>query len=116
VKKNSSVVYSTDPDYQSTCPACLERMNACRCAPKPGSFRNPNPVEIRRETKGRGGKAVTVVMQAGGDLKGVLKDLQKLCGVGGTVKQKTIELQGDHRDKAKGYFEGKGRKVKFTGG
>jgi hypothetical protein len=69
VKKNSSVVYSTDPDYQSTCPACLERMNACRCAPKSGSFRNPNPVEIRRETKGRGGKAVTVVMQAGGDLK-----------------------------------------------
>ena len=115
-KKNRDLVYSTDPDYEPSCPNCYMKISECICERRTGSFQSPDTIEIRREVKGRGGKSVTVINKVGGDLKVTLKTLQKLCGVGGTVKQKTIELQGDHREKVKIYFESEGRKVKFTGG
>ena len=118
-KKKGGLVYSTDPNYEAKCQTCFMKMSECICkvpAPQAGKFQSPDTVEIRREVKGRGGKSVIVINKVGGDLKATLKELQKLCGVGGTVKQKSIELQGDHREKVKSWFEKQGRKVKFTGG
>ena len=118
-KKNRNLVYSTDPDYEPKCPKCYMKMSECICKETTspvGKFQSPDTVEIRREVKGRGGKSVIVINKVGGDLKVTLKELQKICGVGGTVKQRSIELQGDHREKIKSYFEKQGRKVKFTGG
>lgn len=71
-----------------------------------------NRVKVRREVAGRRGKAVTTVSgvpleEAG--LKALAAKLKKRCGVGGSVKDGVIELQGDHRDvvvevlKAEGY-------------
>jgi len=69
-------------------------------------------VKVRRETSGRRGKAVTTVADVplGDDgLKDLAGRLKKRCGVGGSVKDGVIELQGDHRDavlevlKADGY-------------
>jgi translation initiation factor 1 len=69
-------------------------------------------VKVRRETSGRRGKAVTTVADVPLDDDGVRElagRLKKRCGVGGSVKDGVIELQGDHRDvvlevlKADGY-------------
>jgi translation initiation factor 1 len=56
---------------------------------------------VSRETKGRGGKAVSVVHGlpvAGEALKTLATTLKKRCGSGGTVRDGRIEIQGDHRD------------------
>jgi translation initiation factor 1 len=58
-------------------------------------------VKVRRETSGRRGKAVTTVAGVPLDddgLKDLAGRLKKRCGVGGSVKDGVIELQGDHRD------------------
>jgi translation initiation factor 1 len=69
-------------------------------------------VKVRRETSGRRGKAVTTVAGVPLDddgLRELAGRLKKRCGVGGSVKDGVIELQGDHRDvvlevlKADGY-------------
>jgi translation initiation factor 1 len=69
-------------------------------------------VKVRRETSGRRGKAVTTVSGvplADDGLRELAGRLKKRCGVGGSVKDGVIELQGDHRDavletlKADGY-------------
>jgi len=57
-------------------------------------------VKLRLETKGRGGKAVTVLdgLPRNTDiLEGLGKELKKLLGTGGTAGEGLIELQGDHR-------------------
>ena len=58
-------------------------------------------VKVRRETSGRRGKPVTTVSGVPLDddgLKELAGRLKKRCGVGGSVKDGVIELQGDHRD------------------
>jgi translation initiation factor 1 len=58
-------------------------------------------VKIRRETSGRRGKAVTTVSGvplADDGLRELAGRLKRRCGVGGSVKDGVIELQGDHRD------------------
>jgi translation initiation factor 1 len=58
-------------------------------------------VKVRRETAGRRGKAVTTVADVPLEDEGLRElagRLKKRCGVGGSVKDGVIELQGDHRD------------------
>jgi translation initiation factor 1 len=58
-------------------------------------------VKVKRETSGRRGKAVTTVHDVPLDdagLKELAGRLKKRCGVGGSVKDGVVELQGDHRD------------------
>jgi translation initiation factor 1 len=93
------------------------KISQCICEKRENSAGgNTETIEVRREKKGRGGKSVTVIYKVKGDKKKTLKELQKLCGVGGTVKNGAIELQGEQRDRVRSYFEGQGIKVKFTGG
>ncbi len=57
-------------------------------------------VRVRRETSGRRGKAVTTVYDVPLDdagLKELAGRLKTRCGVGGSVKDGVVELQGDHR-------------------
>lgn len=56
-------------------------------------------VKLRFEKKGRGGKGVTVLYDISGveDLQEFAKDLKQKTGSGGTVKDETIEIQGDKR-------------------
>lgn len=74
---------------------------------------------IQRETKGRGGKIVTVIRNlqlTGEDLKSLAAQLKQTCGTGGTVKDGVIEIQGDHREKVAAKLRSLGFKTKFTGG
>ena len=76
-------------------------------------------VRIRRETGGRGGKTVTAVHGVQGteaELKELCKELKRLCGVGGAVKDFVIEIQGDQRDRIEAFLSGKGMTVKRAGG
>jgi len=57
-------------------------------------------VKVRREVAGRRGKAVTTISGVPVDdagLKALAGRLKKRCGVGGSVKEGVIEIQGDHR-------------------
>ena len=59
-------------------------------------------VRVGRETSGRSGKGVSVITGlplAGEELEALATRLKKLCGAGGAVKDGTIEVQGDHRDR-----------------
>ncbi len=77
-------------------------------------------VDIVRQTAHRGGKAVTVVKNFTGiglpEKKELAKKIQKACGVGGTVKDGCIEIQGDKREEAKRILEEEGFQPVFAGG
>jgi len=85
---------------------------------------NPAPkgdgiVRVGRETKGRKGKGMTIItgipLHPEG-LKNLAKQLKQKCGTGGTVKARTIEIQGDHRDLLIAELQSMGYIVKKSGG
>ncbi|WP_162064103.1 stress response translation initiation inhibitor YciH [Vibrio taketomensis] len=76
-------------------------------------------VRIQKQTKGRKGKGVSIVTGLDMDdvqLKLLAAELKKVCGCGGAIKDGTIEIQGDARDKIKVHLEKKGHTVKLAGG
>jgi translation initiation factor 1 len=76
-------------------------------------------VKVRRETSGRRGKAVTTVSDVPLDddgLRELAGRLKKRCGVGGSVKDGVIELQGDHRDAVVEVLRADGYDVVLAGG
>jgi len=74
-------------------------------------------IRIRRESKGRGGKTVSVVEGIPStQQKPISKLLKSSCATGGAIKNGAIEIQGDHRDTIKKQLEKKGFTVKFSGG
>ena len=76
-------------------------------------------LELHRETKGRGGKAVVIVRNFIGsddDLSDLGKKLKAHCGTGGSAKDGEIIIQGDQRDKVDAFLKGKGYKTKRVGG
>jgi len=106
-RKNSQLVYSTNPDLKDNIDT---DQNEAGTTPS-----RQQTVYIERDRKKRAGKVVTVISGVTGDLKPLLKELQKLCGSGGTAKAGQIEIQGDHREKIAEHFRQKGYKVKFIG-
>ena len=81
---------------------------------------NRGRVDIVRQTAHRGGKAVTVAKNFIGiglaEKQQLAKKIQKACGVGGTVKDGCIEIQGDKRDEVKRILTEAGFKPVFAGG
>ena len=113
----SRLVYSTDSGR--LCPQCHRPVTERVCGKDRPASAGDGIVRIRRETKGRGGKAVTVidgVPLAEGELKALAKALKQRCGVGGSVKSHTIEIQGDQRELLKQELEARGFQVKLSGG
>ena len=111
-------VYSTDRGR--LCPDCGSVIADCRCKLlKAQAPAGDGVVRLRRETKGRGGKAVTVVTGLPGDatqLKQMAKRIKQRCGVGGAVKDGSLEVQGDQREAIRELLEGDGFTVKLAGG
>jgi translation initiation factor 1 len=77
-------------------------------------------VDIVRQTAHRGGKAVTVARNFTGisltEKQDLAKKMQKACGVGGTVKDGCIEIQGDKREEMKRILTEAGFQPVFAGG
>lgn len=116
-KNNGGLVYSTDRGR--LCPQCLRPVADCVCGKARPAATGDGIARIRRETKGRGGKAVTVIEGlplAPDALKIVAKKLKQICGVGGAVKDNAIEIQGDQRDNCKKALEAMGHPCKLAGG
>jgi translation initiation factor 1 len=114
---NGGLVYSTDAGRM--CPGCRRPIAECACktavAPPTDGV-----VRVFFETKGRGGKGVTVVRGLGladPQLAAIGKKLKAACGVGGTAKDGVVELQGDHRERVLALLPTLGfRNVKKAGG
>jgi len=92
-------------------------------ADKPSLIKSLPPQQqsayLHRETKGRGGKTVTLVKNlvlSPEDMKALAKKLKATCGSGGTVNADLIEIQGEHREKIAAVLEKMGYKVKIAGG
>lgn len=77
----------------------------------------PETVKMRRE-KRAGGREVVILegFSATADLDAVLKELKKNLGTGGSAKDGTIEIQGDHRDRIAAWMKGKGWRAVRAGG
>ena len=91
---------------------------ASRPAPTPVSAATAR-VRVGREVAGRGGKGVSVISGlplAGTELEALATRLKKLCGAGGAVKDGTIEIQGDHRDRLVAELQKLGFEAKRSGG
>ncbi len=71
------------------------RPSVAQAAPAPGGR-----VKVRRELAGRRGKPVTTIAGLPLDdagLRALASRLKRRCGVGGSVRDGVVELQGDHR-------------------
>lgn len=101
------------------CPACRQPVSACLCRQARPVLPADGIVRVSRETKGRGGKSVTVIrglpLEAPA-LAQLGKQLRAACGSGGTVKDGVVEVQGDHGVQVTAWLEKQGWKVRPAGG
>lgn len=109
-KNREGVVYSTSDNYEySDFASTLQNII-------PAKQQN---LKVQLDKKSRGGKQVTLITGFIGSEDG-LKDLSKLlkskCGVGGSVKDGEVLIQGDHRAKIVELLTKEGYKAKKAGG
>ncbi|MCM2358587.1 MAG: translation initiation factor Sui1 [Geobacteraceae bacterium] len=101
------------------CPGCGKAAASCICARQQARHVGDGIVRVRRESKGRGGKTVSVVTGVAGDdssLNALAGELKRRCGSGGTAKDGVIEIQGDHCDLLVAELSQRGYTVKRAGG
>jgi len=122
-KSFSSLVYSTDSGRM--CPVCRQPVAQCQCLSAAqtkvvaAQAASDGVVRVQRESKGRGGKSVTVVkglLMDAAQLTQLGKQLKAACGSGGTVKDGVIEVQGDHVEAVMATLVKQGHRVKRVGG
>jgi translation initiation factor 1 len=112
------LVYSTEGGRM--CPACRRPLAACACKSRSAAPAGDGVVRVSRESKGRGGKTVTLVrglaLEAAA-LAALGKRLRSACGSGGTVKDGVLEIQGDHAERVLALLLAEGvANVKRAGG
>ena len=109
-KKRLGMVYSTNPDFQYE---SGEEEEMETLVPQ------QQQLYVSLDKKNRKGKKVTLVEGFKGtteDLKNLAKELKSSCGVGGSVGDHKILIQGDFRDRVITLLQEKGFKVKRKGG
>lgn len=112
------LVYSTEGGRM--CPACRHPLTGCRCAQGTGTAPAGDGIaRVSRQSKGRGGKTVTLVRGLPLDaasLSSLGQQLRAACGSGGTVKDGIVEIQGDHRERVLQWLIDQGHRAKAAGG
>lgn len=76
-------------------------------------------LEAHFSNKGRAGKTVTIIKGFDhdfSDIKLLAKEIKNHCGVGGSVKDSEIIIQGNMRDNIMLFLQQKGHHVKRVGG
>jgi translation initiation factor 1 len=102
-------VYSTNEKFELT----SESNTIETCSPE------KQLLELHLDKKNRGGKVATVIKGFVGqeeDLKVLGKNLKTKCGVGGSVKEGEIIIQGNFREKIENLLRAEGYKTKRVGG
>ncbi len=111
-------VYSTDRGR--LCRDCGQAVHKGRCqAQTAANVPEDGFVRLQRQTKGRNGKPVVIITGlplATDELKKLAKQLKAKCGVGGSLDDQNIIIQGDKRERLKQELETLGYKVKLAGG
>ncbi len=115
----AGVVYSTTGGR--ICPGCRRPLTACVCRTATGAPVRAagGAVRVGRQTQGRAGKGVTVVTGLPLDaasLEALASELKRRCGSGGTVRDGTIEIQGEHRDTLVAELNRRGFTARRSGG
>lgn len=109
-KEKINIVYSTNPDFNYQ----FEEEN------QPDTLSpNQQKLYVSIDRKQRGGKEVTLIegfIGAEDDLKELGKKIKTKCGVGGTVKDNEIIIQGNFKDKVFDLLLKDGYQVKKKGG
>lgn len=115
--KSTGLVYSTESGRM--CPECRHALGECTCkGGQSAAILGDGQVRVSRQTKGRGGKCVTVVKGVALDataLAALGKQLRTACGSGGTVKDGVIEVQGEHCDQVMAVLVNLGHQPKRVG-
>ena len=109
-KKFTNVVYSTNPNFQFE----IEEEKSVDTLAK-----NQQKLYVSIDKKQRAGKEVTLIegfIGSEDDLKELGKMLKSKCGVGGSVKDGEIIIQGNFRDKVMELLVKDGYQVKRKGG
>ncbi|MEL7123969.1 MAG: translation initiation factor [Bacteroidota bacterium] len=110
-KDRLGIVFSTDPDYEYNYDDGQEEETL-----------EPNQQKLkvlidRKKRKGKEVSLVTGFVGSDDDLKDLGKYLKTKCGVGGSVKDGEIIIQGNHRDKIVDLLKQKGyNNTKKAGG
>jgi len=115
-RSEGGLVYSTEAGRM--CPGCRQPVAACICKASAAPV-GDGVVRVSRQTKGRGGKAVTLVKGVVLDavaLAALGKQLRTACGSGGTVKDGALEIQGDHCERVLEELKKHGIDAKRAGG
>jgi translation initiation factor 1 len=122
-RRADSTVFSSEAGR--ICPHCALPTGRCVCRANPRGARTESTpegdgiVRVGRSSKGRKGKTVTSVTGLPlpqDELRELAKDLKRICGTGGTLKEGVVEIQGDHRDTLVRELEQRGFRVKRSGG
>jgi translation initiation factor 1 len=103
--ENARLVYSSDVGRVTEPPAQRPSGPPADCV-----------VRVSRTTSGRRGKTVTLITGVPAtDAAALVRELKRLCGSGGALKDGVIEIQGDHRTKIVAHLGARYR-VKLAGG
>lgn len=114
----SQIVYSSEKGR--ICPTCKQPLSSCICKEKEKKrIHGSGKVRVERQTKGRGGKCVTVISELPlneATLKEFSRKIKQMLSVGGSIKEGKIEIQGDHVEKIIAFLKKEGYSVKRKGG
>ncbi len=112
--KNSKLVYSTDPGTK-------KKIEGEKKLSQKDQLEDMPPLEqhihISLEKKGRKGKTVTLIKNfhhTQEKLSALARELKQFCGSGGTVKNQTIEIQGDKRGQVDKKLKSLGYRVRVN--